>query len=248
MDGEERKSRELCKENQFDSANQLHYYCAHSPRRREQRDELTPALPTYCDKKRKSIGIVRGGLLAGFICFWFFLSELGRPGIERNMQKAYIANSRNTCKVVVMAPSDTHEEQLREVTVQTQVTWAVLPLTFFLGLVELLPEVRIYYNLLWSSAALRIVYLILAAGLSYSIIRFSIATLFVLQWRRLLPKDVGDKVVSLSPFYEKVLFNKNQTIRKWFVYLCSLLSPFFLVSHSCWKTARKCLRASTTAQ
>lgn len=119
------------------------------------------------------------------------------------------------------------EEKLREVTIQTQITWAVLLLTCFVGLVELLPELRLYYDMLWFSTALIVVYLVLATGLSYSIIRFSIATLFVLEWRRLLPKEVREKVVYLSPLYEKILFDREKKLRKWIVYLGSLLSFIF---------------------
>lgn len=119
------------------------------------------------------------------------------------------------------------EEKLREVTIQTQVTWAVLLLTFLVGLVELLPELKIYYEVLWLSAGLCIVYMVLAVGLSYSIIRFSIATLFVLEWRKMLPKEARDRVVYLSPFYERVLFDKKQNLRKWIIYLGALLSFVF---------------------
>ena len=119
------------------------------------------------------------------------------------------------------------EEKLREVTIQTQITWAVLLFTFLVGLVELLPELKIYNDFLWLSVALCVVYLTLAAGLSYGIIRFSIATLFVLEWRRLLPKEVRDKVVYLAPLYERILFDKNQNLRRWIIYLCSLLSFIF---------------------
>ena len=100
-------------------------------------------------------------------------------------------------------------------------------MTFFIGIVELLPELKLYSDALWFTAALGMVYLILAAGLSYSIVRFSVATLFVLEWRELLPKKVREKVVYLSQLYERLLFDEKKKLRKWIVYLGSLISFIF---------------------
>jgi hypothetical protein len=127
-----------------------------------------------------------------------------------------------------MSSSSKHvEEKLRDVTIQTQVTWAVLLLTFLVGLIELLPELKIYNTLLWFSTTLCILYVVLALGLSYSIVRFSIATLFVLEWRKLLPSEACEKVVLLLPVYERILFDEKQNLRRWIIYIGSVSSFVF---------------------
>lgn len=115
----------------------------------------------------------------------------------------------------------------RRTIVQSHITWVLLFLTFLVGLIGLLPHLRVYNDirLFVLTIPLCLVYLGFAAGAAYFLVRLSIGSALLLKWRKQM-KQISPKTyrklnlppwyekIFVSPWYEKVLFDKNKKLRE----------------------------------
>ena len=109
---------------------------------------------------------------------------------------------------------------------QSLVTWSVILLTCFIGLIELLPEIKLYSDNIWGtllSISLSIVYLILVLGLCYSFFRISTMFAQIWKWQHSLKGWIWEELRCYRGVYEVMIIDKEGTPRIMRLFLVSLI-------------------------
>jgi len=119
------------------------------------------------------------------------------------------------------APSDA--EKLYGWGLQRQLTWAIVVLTCFVGLIELLPEMKWYKSIPWLSVCLVLIYIALAGGLSYSVYVIGITFEHMSKWEEQFP-DALKKEEKQATLPHLRIVTKNRKMRRWIFWFVSVFS------------------------
>lgn len=123
-------------------------------------------------------------------------------------------------------------EKLIDWAFQTLISWSVILLTCFVGLIELLPQINLYSDNLWERllfGSLSLIYLIFTIGLFYSLLRIGTLYAEIVELQSSLPEPMKQKIIR-APHIDLVLDKEGNLKKKTTFLLSSIVSTLWILA------------------